>query len=270
MLDSLPAPLQRSRGEARVSLKASARGTVIEGLRQAGSAKAFLPRTDAGVPELVFLNTSGGLTGGDTLSYAITLRQNARAAAATQTAERGYRAIGGAAAEVRVDIDLAEGAHLDWLPQETILFDGAAMNRVTTVNLAPTATYLGVEMLVLGRAAMGERLGGVHLNDRRQILRAGRPLVIDPVAVDGASLDEASTAGLNGNRALASLVLVTADAEDRLEGVRARLCPGAAASAWDGRLVVRALSHDAAPVRRMMAGLIEYLTARPLPRVWQV
>ena len=73
MFDAPPAGLQRTRGIARVALSYGPGGTRIAGLRQEGSAKAMLPRTDAPDPEVVFLNTAGGLTGGDLLSYRLDL-----------------------------------------------------------------------------------------------------------------------------------------------------------------------------------------------------
>ncbi|NRB00594.1 MAG: urease accessory protein UreD [Rhodobacteraceae bacterium] len=269
MLDDMPVTMQRSRGDARVELVHASRGTVLSDLRQKGSAKAFLPRTDGDRPEVVFLNTSGGLTGGDTLHYGLALGEGARAVGATQTAERGYRSISGAA-QVTVDLSVGADAHLDWLPQETILFQGANLDRTTTVRLAQDATFLGVETLVLGRSAMGETVSEISARDRRIILRDGVPLQIDPLAFGKGMLNDQSGAGLSGATAMASLCYVAPDAEDRLAHIRTCLDVSAAASAWDGRLVVRALSSDAATLRRMLAGVITELTGRPLPRVWQV
>lgn len=108
-------------------------------LRQQGSAKAILPHV-GGHPEVVFLNTAGGLTAGDRLSYATEVPAGMRLTATTQTAERAYRAEGGEA-EVRVT-HRVEG-WLDWLPQETILFDCAALHRVTEIDLVPALPSSG-------------------------------------------------------------------------------------------------------------------------------
>ena len=126
MLDTQIPALQRTRGAASVALGVSAGVTRIQGLRQEGSAKAFLPRTDADHPEVVFLNTAGGLTGGDTLSYRLALAEGGRATGTTQTAERAYAQGPLGPAEMRVQLRVGAGARLDWLPQETILFDGSA------------------------------------------------------------------------------------------------------------------------------------------------
>ena len=126
-----PVQMQRSHGEAAVAYA----GARLTGLRQKGSAKALLPRV-RGVPEVVFLNTSGGLTSGDTLSYALDLAEGARAVATTQAAERAYRADHGPA-RVSVTHRVGAGGWLDWLPQETILFDRSDLDRRTILTLRP-------------------------------------------------------------------------------------------------------------------------------------
>lgn len=258
-----PAPRhQRSRGEVVAGFAAGR----LHRLRQAGSAKAIvLPG-----PELVLLNTSGGLTGGDRLGLDLDLGPGCRLTATTQTAERLYRAAEGRAT-IRIAARLAAGARLDWLPQETILFDGAAADRQTTIDLAPDAACLMCETLVLGRAAMGEALTRADLGDTRRVLRAGRPVHLDPFRLDPARLAPAA-AGLAGARALCTLVLVAQGAEDATGPARAALTePGvaAAASGWDGRLVVRLMAPDAWPLRRQLVRLLAALRSTPLPRVWQ-
>lgn len=261
---------QRSRGDAAVRLRNDAGLPRLAELRQAGSAKAILPRVGA-VPEIVFLNTSGGLTGGDSLSYAVTLDAGLRATATTQTAERAYRAGAGTA---RVDVTLQVGADawLDWLPQETILFDDAALERVTRIDLGPGAGCLALESVVLGRAAMGETVSRLRFRDRREIWRGDRPLHVEPLHLDAAAL-AAGAAVLGGARAFASLVMVAPGLEDALPALRRVLDePGvsAAASSFDGRLTLRAMAQDGWPLRRQIARALSVLRRGVvLPRVWQ-
>lgn len=263
--------MQRSRGEAAVALARSAARTGPTVLSQRGSAKAFVHAMPEG-PEVVFLNTSGGLTGGDSLALRLDLGAGVGATATTQTAERAYRSAGGPA---RVDITMtvAAGARLDWLPQETILYEGASLDRRTVIDLAPGATALALETVVLGRAAMGETLARVALEDWRELRLAGRPLHIDPLRLTSRAL-RGGAAGLGGARAIGTLVFVAPDAEDRLAPLRRLLDePGAtaAASALPGRIVLRALADDAWPLRRLMVRALRYLRdGRPLPRVWQI
>ena len=260
----LQTPLQRTRGEALVTLDRNAR---LQRLRQVGSAKAILPG-GAAVPEVVFLNTSGGLTAGDRLRFALDL-QGGRAVATTQTAERAYRAEG-AMARMDVQLSVGEGAWLDWLPQETILFDRAGLDRRTVIDLAPGAGCLALEAVVLGRAAMGETVRHVRFRDRREIRMAGQPLWIDPLALDDAALS-AGPAGLGAARAFATIVMT---GEAPLGPLRAALDePGVtgAATAFAGRTVLRLLAGDGWPLRRQIIRVLHILRqGRPLPRVWQL
>jgi urease accessory protein len=266
--------MQRVRGHASVALSAAPGGARLTGLRQQGSAKAFLPRVHGCCPEVVFLNTAGGLTGGDRLSYGVTLDEGARIVATTQTAERAYAASSGVA-EVEVGFDLAPGARLDWLPQETILFEGSALSRRSRFRLAGDAACLLAEMVVLGRAAMGEVLSRARLHDRREVTRDGRPVLIEPLRLGAAALGQAGNpAGLAGARALATVALVAPGAEDALGPLRAALGGEgvvSAASAWDGRCVARFAAADALPLKQAVARALTALRGgAALPRVWQI
>lgn len=265
-----PAPLmQRSHGAAHVVM--GARGLID--LSQRGSAKAMLPRMTAGGPEIVFLNTSGGLASGDRLRFAVDLRAGTRALATTQTAERAYRAEA-APARAEIALNLGPGAWLDWLPQETILYDGARLLRDTTVDLAPDAGCLLLEMIVLGRLAMGESPRHLHLRDRRVVRRGGRVIHHDALALDDDALARMTGAAMTGGApAMATLAMIAPHAPDLLAAARAALAePGvtAAASAPPGRLVIRLLAADGWPLRRQINRLLRALRPDPLPRIWQV
>lgn len=276
MLDHIPATsssprLQRSVGVARVAMGVDEVGrTRLRDLAQQGCAKAMLPRTHSIDPEVVFLNTAGGITGGDRLSYGLDLAPGARATAATQTAERAYRAADGAG-EIRVDLSVGAGGRLDWLPQETILFDGSATRRETRIALTGDASLLWVETLVFGRAAMGEALAEVALRDDRQVRRDGRLVLWEPFALGPDALDHPVC--MDGARAISTVVFLAPAAETARDAVR-RLAPEGvdwAASAWDGKLVVRAMAADAQPLKQALVPLLELLRdGRAMPRVWQV
>ncbi|MFO1201483.1 MAG: urease accessory protein UreD [Tabrizicola sp.] len=270
-MTACPAPvIERSHGAARLGFRRVGAWTRLEGLRQEGSAKAFVHDGARG-PDVVFLNTSGGMTGGDRLSYALALGEGCRVTATTQTAERAYRSDAGVA-RVTVTHEVGAGGHLDWLPQETILFDGSALERVTTVRLGAGASCLVLEAVVLGRAAMGEVVRRVSLLDRRQVLRGDVPVLVEPLRLGDAAL--ASGLGvLQGAKAFASLALVAEGAEARVQAVRAVLHePGvsAGASGFDGKLMVRLMAADGWPMRRQILRVLEVLRDGPLPRVWQM
>ncbi len=239
---------------------------------QSGSAKIRLPRDRAGAPfEGVLLNTAGGVTGGDRLAYEVAVGEAAEAVVTTQAAERVYRRSEGVA---RIDTTLAVGAggRLDWLPQETILFDRSALSRRLTADIAADATLLAVEPLVLGRAAMGETIRTVFARDVWRIRRDGVLVFADALRLDGDSemIMKGGATGA-GARAMATLVLVAPDAEARLDTVRAALENArgeAGASAWNGMLVARFLAPGGQALRADLMMLIETLRGAPMPRVW--
>ncbi|MEM6439387.1 MAG: urease accessory protein UreD [Pseudomonadota bacterium] len=264
---ALPAQ-PRAQGEAGAVM--GARGLV--GLRQQGSAKCFLPRTHAEATA-VFLNTAGGLTGGDRFDWFSEARPGARLSVTTQAAERVYRAQSGETARVTARLALGAGARLDWLPQETILFDGGALDRRLEIEMAEDAALLAVEPLVLGREAMGETVRAARFRDGWRLRRAGRLVWADGLRLVGEAAAIASArATFAGARAAATLVYAAPDAEARLEGLRAVL-PGdgaarGAASAWDGLLCGRLLAADGFALRRALIPALEFLRGGGLPRVW--
>lgn len=267
MLDA-PSPLQlpRAHGVLRAGFAYARKATRLSHLHQAGSAKAMLPPGDR--CEMVMLNTSGGLTGGDRIQISVTQAAGTRLVATTQTAERAYRSVTGRA-QVCAQFQVADGAHLDLLPQETILFDRAALRRDQHIALTGTATCLWAETLILGRAAMGEVVAHLDILDRRRITRDGRPVFSENLRLDDAVL-AGGRATLAGCRAFATLVMVAPDAADRLGAVRAALGTAGAASAFDGKLVARLMADDGWPLRQALIAVIRALRPGPLPRVWQI
>lgn len=258
---------QRSTGQASAKFDLRAGRVRLADLSQRGSAKAIV--LDAG--ETVFLNTSGGLTGGDALDYRLSLGAGVRLTATTQTAERVYRSTSGRA-QMSVAMDVGPSAHLDWLPQETILFDRARAQRRTDIILAPGATCLMAETVVLGRAAMGETVETLDFQDWRQIRQGAKPLHVEVLHLSDKRLGQRA-AGLADARAIATVVFVAPDAAQALGPVRAVLNqPGvrSAASAPEGRLVIRLMARDNWPLRRQLVHVLTLLRRAPLPRVWQI
>lgn len=278
MLDQSPtklAPRQRVRARASVSFRARQGRTVLDRLSQQGSAKAMLPRVHRDTPEVVFLNTAGGLTGGDQIAFDVHLAEGTRAVATSQTAERAYASLnetGPARFDVRLHV--ATGARLEWLPQETILFDQAALHRRTEIALQGDAECLFCETLVLGRAAMGETLETLDFADWRQVTRDGVPVLVEPLRLTSETLRARTNPALLGDAtALATIALMTPNAPDLLNRLPELSQSGAvtaAASAWDGKLVVRAMSPQAHLLRCYLADTLTHLRAAPLPRVWTI
>lgn len=267
-----PAPHQRARGELALSLRRRGPLTVLSDLRQSGCLRARFPR--AASPDrldAVLLNVGGGIAPGDRLDATIRLAEHARATIAAQAAERIYRAAPGSPpALVRTALDVAAGACLEWLPQDTILFDDSALDRRTDIALAPSARYLGVECLVFGRAAMGETLHRLTLLDVIRLRRDGRLLLHDALRVDGDAATLRHRATAEGAGAAGTLLLAAPDAEAARGPLRAALGEfEAGVSAFDGLLLARILAQDSATLRRAMTAALRVVRGgRTLPAVW--
>ncbi|MBO6521095.1 MAG: urease accessory protein UreD [Rhodospirillales bacterium] len=275
--DHATAPvLQRTKGAAACSFKRRDDRTVLDRLHQSGSFKVRLPRLDPGQsPEAVLLNTAGGLTGGDTLSFEGEIATGCEAVFTTQASERAYRALSGDAV-VTNHLKSAAGSTLAWLPQETILFDGARLKRSFDVDLEGDAALLAHESVVFGRAAMGEKMTRGAFSDIWRIRRDGRLIHADALRVDGPVADILGDAAtLNGAHAMATILYTAADAAERLDAVRDiidGLSPAigiSGASAWSEKLVIRAVATSGANLRRIVEPLISGLRGgKPMPRVW--
>lgn len=265
--------LERSEGWARISVRSDGDRSRLERLYQSGAAKLLLPRVSPNAPvEAVLLNTAGGLTGGDRFAIGVEVGDGAGAVLTTQAAERIYRRSGGVA-EIDARLTVGAGARLDWLPQETILFDRSALSRRLVAEIEPTATLLAAEAVVLGRTAMGETVRQVSLTDTWRIKRGGRLVFADGARLEGdaAAIMSGSATG-GGAAAFATLVMVSPDAEAMLDTVRAALedCRGeAGASAWNGMLVARLLAPTGQALRADLIRLVASLRREPMPRVWQ-
>jgi urease accessory protein len=274
----VPASVPRSRGTLLLHSKvqAGSGASVLEDLRHSGCLKALFPRGPADRLSAVFVNTSGGITGGDDLRLALRVGAESRLSLTSQAAERIYRASGGEPGRVTTRIEVAAGAQLDWLPQETILFDAARLDRRLRVDLAADARCLVVETLVFGRTAMGEDVRQVHLSDRIEIWRAGAPLFIDRMRLSGdavARLSGPATAG--GAVAMASVIFAcppdSPDAAAHLESLRPDLPAGAGASLIrPGLLFLRLAAPDSFTLRRTLLPVLAQLNDGPLPRTWMI
>lgn len=269
----LPA-LPRAEGSAALSFKRRGPATAVDRLYQSGVLRLRLPRIEPGEPpEAVLLNTAGGITGGDRLTLDLRWAAGTAATISGQAAERVYRSAGGVA-KVATRIGVESGATAEWLPQETILFDGAALERELAISLAPGARFLGVETLVFGRTARGERLRQGRLRDAWRLWRGGRLVFAEAIDLDGAlGAALARRAAAPGLAAVALLVLAATDAEARLAALREVLAGAtglAAASAWDGLLVARFAARDSAMLRADLLPALALLRGgREPPRVWR-
>lgn len=264
--------LQRAKGKGELAVKRRDAVTCIDRLHQAGCAKILLPRTHHRSLEAVLINTAGGLTGGDQMSWRIACAPQTELIATTQACERIYRALEGAA-QIETAITVGDGAHFWWLPQETILFEGARLHRQLDIALGENARVTALEAVLLGRQAMNEAATDIRFKDRWRIRRADALVHAEETLISGQADERTSAAALAGNPALATLVHIGPEAEELAKtfGTRLQNQPGVGISAFPQRMVLRALAPNGLALRRLITPILnELLPTGALPRVWSL
>ena len=273
-----PAPRLLVAGSAEIGFKADGPVTRLAHLYHHDPLRVLFPTPAKGDPTTaVVATTSGGIVGGDRMAVTATAADGARALVTMQAAEKVYRSAG-PDATVDVRLSAGVGAWLEWLPQETILFEGARLRRTTRVDLAADACALAGEMIVLGRIARGERMATGLVRDAWEVRREGRLVWADALHVDGdvaGAID--APAGLGGAVAIATVVLASPGAPALRDAVRDLLpAAGAGATVVAGLLLVRLMGPDPAVVRAGFAKVWSELRTAAggcpaaLPRIWHV
>lgn len=265
--------MPRAQGTLDLVVKRREHTSVIGDLRQSGSLKALFPRVAGTALDAVFLNTAGGLTGGDRMQFAIRAGRDSSISVSSQAAERAYRAQAGQTARSDVTIKAATGSCVHWIPQETILFDGAALARRLRVELEQNATALIVEPVIFGREAMGENVNDLQFSDQWRVYRDDKLVFADAVRLMGDARSQLlHTAIAGGARAMATVLLAGPKAalQNNLP-LPLPLPPTAGASLiTDEILLLRFLATDGYALRQDMIPVIEKLSGAPLPKVWRL
>ena len=239
--------------------------------------KPLYPEGDA-VCHAVLLHPPAGIAGGDQLQMAIEVGAGAAALLTTPGAGKWYRSAG-PLAEQRVSLKVDAGGTVEWLPQESIVFDGALARMQTHVDLAPGARFLGMETLCLGRRQSGEQFSRGTLRLATDIRLDGMPLWHERGIIEGGSPLMASPVGLAGHGVCATVLAAGVDiAPETLMGCRAVMPAEPAAqsgiTAMPQLLVARYLGDSAEAARQWFLGLWQVL--RPavcgrdavMPRIW--
>jgi len=238
--------------------------------------KALYPEGDA-VCHAIVVHPPGGIAGGDELELALSAGEGAHALLTTPGAGKWYRSAGSWARQ-RLVFELAPGARLEWLPQETIVFDGARAELGTTVRLAADVRYIGWEILCLGRTGSGERFERGECLLRTAIERDGRPLWFERGRIDGGAALLASPAGFAGQPVCGTLIATAPQLDPSLVGVCRTIDPGqgqGSVTLMPEVLVARYLGASSEAAKHYFASLWTLL--RPAlfgcdavpPRIWQ-
>jgi urease accessory protein len=283
--------LQRSEGVASLAFKMRSGRTCLKDLYQQGCCKVRFPKAaHLEFREAVLINTAGGLTDDDAMSFDISWDAATQAIVTTQAAEKIYRSRH-RPARVSTCLSIAENATAAWLPQETIVFDGGRLRRQTNVQLSGNASLFAVESMVLGRSAMSEVVASGHIDDHWRVEIDGRLVFIDALALSDSNAGLLQdvlqrNAVLAGKVAMATFILVDSDLDESTETVRSAI--GSVTGSNDlvggvsnlGPLLVgRLVAADAGSLRQGIAGIFSALQKSGngrlggagfvLPRVWQ-
>jgi urease accessory protein len=260
-----------NRATGQIGLAVGADGTRTRRLsvHESGSLRVRFPNAALDTLEAVFINTAGGMTGGDEFSIKISLGAGARLLAGTAAAEKIYRSTG-PDATITLAIDAAAGSQCLWLPQETILFDRARLSRRIDVNLAADATLVMAEAVVFGRSAMDEAVHEGRFIDRWRVRRGGRLLLAESVRLDGAIEGKLIQPAVTAGAVAVATVLAVPGSENMVTPARAiseQFTGEVGISVWNGIAVARLCAPDGVALRHDLTLLLPAFGAS-LPRLW--
>jgi urease accessory protein len=259
----------RARGAVRFDVHARDGVTRRGALHESGSLRVRFPSPEDDGLSGVFVNTAGGVAGGDRFDIEISAADAARLTLTTAAAEKVYRAPG-AAAELNISLRVAAGAHLGWLPQETILFDRARVHRRFDIELDDAASLLLCEIVVFGRTAMGERMEQGEFVDRWRLRRGGTLVFAETIRLDGnIGAKLARSAVAKAGVAIGTALIVPGDEAlvERIREASESFAGEVGISAWNGFAMARFCAQDAARLRADMMAVLAR-TGAALPRLW--
>jgi urease accessory protein len=241
-------------------------------VREDGALRMRFPHESRERLGAVVVNVAGGMAGGDVYDCAFAAEAGANLVVTSAAAEKVYRALGAPTmSDVRLRADA--GATLSYVPQEAILFDRARIVRRYDIDLHEDARVIALDAVILGRAAMGERVTSLTWRDSWRLRRGGGLIWADAARIEGdaAKLLAHSAAG-DGASAFGTLLYASRDAAQQIEPVRNILrgvkeCE-AAATCFDGLLVTRFIAREGHALRAALADTITCLPGGGLPRSW--
>lgn len=242
--------------------------------------RVFLPHTYASQDlEVVLGNTAGGLVAGDELDVEVALDRQTAVAVTSQAAEKVYRSLG-ADTKIAIHLQVGAEARLQWVPRETILFDGMRLRRRLWLDVHPDASALAGEILIFGRLAQGEQLRYGLVHDEWRVRYAGQLQWADNLHLAGdLAAQLQSPVGFDGSQAMASLVYVAAQAPDMLDHVRSLLSTAVSRTGVTligNVMLVRWLDRDPAALKQSYEAFVVTFGAdagfgpSALPPVWYV
>jgi urease accessory protein len=270
--------LQRAHGSGRIVVSGSETRTSIVDVFERSPIRIMFPRSAPdSLQEAVFINTAGGIAGGDRLEFAVTALADASLAVTSQAAEKVYRALS-QPARIATKLTVCAAAKLAWLPQETIVFNWGRLSRETDIDLSSEAELLALEWLVLGRAAHGEKIVGGEVTESWRVKKDGRLVWADSFRVTDECYPHLHRRALLSNcKAVGTLIYFGPSLDERLEFLReiARsLECHCAATSVGGLIIVRFAATVPSDLRLALHGCLRQfgreIGAGPFgtPKMW--
>ncbi|BAQ65199.1 urease accessory protein UreD [Geminocystis sp. NIES-3709] len=170
--------------------------------------RSFYPEGDS-ICHSVILHTAGGIVGGDILSQTIHLSSNSQVFITTPAATKIYRTQEKKAFQ-EIIINLENDTYLEYLPQETIVFNKCQYQQKLRVNLRENATWLGWEIIRFGRSARGEIFTHGQWLNQTEVWYKDKPLWIDRQLLQGESNLFSAINGLANKPVIGNLTLISA------------------------------------------------------------
>ena len=242
--------------------------------------KPFYPEGD--LCHVYLIHPPAGVVGGDRLEISVNVAEQAQALITTPGSGKFYRSAG-PTARLTQHLSVASHASLEWLPQDTILFAGCEVDMLTRVQLAPGASFVGWEIICLGRPSSGEAFDHGRCRQRFELWRdsltgESQPLVTDRSLLAGGDELLHAQWGLQGQPVTATMLATPATIEMRDAARNAingsNFAGGFSATLLDDVLVCRFLGKQGAQARQVFTQA--WTAIRPLminrpacePRVW--
>src|SRR5260370_25545955 len=174
------------KGELRLEFERREGRTVLAKRRHDGPLVVQKPLYPEGgaVCHAILVHPPAGIAGGDELEFSARAAEGAHALLTTPGASKWYRS-GGTWARQRFEFDARDGACIEWLPQETIVYDGALADIRTEVRLEGGARLMGWEILCLGRTGSDERFRRGACRVETSVRRGGRPVHLEAGRIRG-------------------------------------------------------------------------------------
>ena len=254
------------------SLKVKFENDNLMNLFQKGSSKAIIPKSYNDYKQLIFVNTSGGITSGDKYETNLNL-SNSNISITTQAAEKIYSGKG-KPAKLDIHFDIRNKSNLFWIPHELILFNECNFKRKIKVNVL-NSNLLMCETIIFGRSAMGEVVKDGYFSDSWHIFNNDQLIHAEAINFNS-NIDEFinSKATFNKNYAINTIFAVGEEFLNKGKVLKNNLPKKdnviSEISIWDEKLIIRNISENNYYLKFAITEILSYFFDTNLPNIWKL